>query len=285
MDNFITLTSDASLDLFPDNRIGAFRLKLPHPIVVDHTKFQIGLYSVNFPNKLPNVVDGRFKVRAIADSRETTIVGPNGESVTMIQGRGHVETKEREIASGYYSSPQQLIDCINEQIYTTQFRDENLQFCDPSTEFVKFEYDQTTEKASLVRNGGPDCDIRIQLSTDLFIKLGFGLTESERRFIRAPLTAPHTVDLGAGHNSIFLYTDIVKKNRIVGGQITDLLAVIPIIGGHNTNCHHAPNVIEYRDLRYDKIEEINIVLAGDTGEILPFQSGKVILTLHIREKF
>ena len=285
MDNFITLTSDASLDLFPDNRIGSFRVKLPHPIVVDHTKFQIGLYSVNFPNKLPNVVDGRIKIRAIASPSETTIVGPNGESITVLSGPGTVEAKEREISTGYYRTPQELIRSINEQIFTTQFRDPGLRFCNLSSGIIRFEYDQISEKTSLVRNGDPKCDIRIQLSADLYIKLGFGLTKRDRAFIRAPITSPHTTDLEAGHNSIFLYTHIVKKNRIVGDQITDLLAVIPIVGSHNSNCNHAPNIIEYRDLRYDKVEEVHITLAGDDGKILPFQSGKVILTLHIREKF
>ena len=63
MDNYITLTSDGSLNLFPANRIGAFRSKLPHPIAVDRTKCEIGLHSITFPNKLPNIVNGFFRLR------------------------------------------------------------------------------------------------------------------------------------------------------------------------------------------------------------------------------
>ena len=127
--------------------------------------------------------------------------------------------------------------------------------------------------------------VDVKLCDELFIKLGFGLTEIYNKSQHLPTTARHTVDLEVGHSSVFVYSDLVEKNRIVGGQITELLTVIPLSGPHNSNCHYAPLNIEYRSMRFDRLEEIRIDLVGDTGKVLPFLSGKCILTLHIREKY
>ena len=296
MDNFITLTSDASLELFPSNRIGSFRSKLPHPIFVDRTKCEIGLYSVSFPNKLPTIVDGRFKIRGVVrGTGPSMIFRPAGEGEEAGGGvireifssaRPSIETRECSIPAGYYQSPQDLILKLNQAIFATRFREPSHQGCDLGSGVVKFEYDETTEKVSLVASDGISCEVRLQLSTDLYIKLGFGLAATNRsKFVRVPSVAPHPVDLEVGYNQIFIYSDIVEKNRIVGGQITDLLAAVPLLGEHNSTGHYAPKIIEYRAMRFDKIEEINIDLVGDDGNVLRFLSGKVILTLHIRERF
>ena len=138
---------------------------------------------------------------------------------------------------------------------------------DLSTEFVKFTYDETTEKITLSQNGGPPgLTIRFQLSKDLYIKLGFGLTADQRVWVRTNTTAEFTADLDVGHSSIFIYSDILSKNRVVGNEISDLLAVIPFVGKHNTISHFSPKIIEYRDVRFGVIDEILISLRGDISK-------------------
>ena len=292
MDSFITLASDANLELFPENRIGSFRTRLSHPITIDRTKCRVGLHSITFPNSLPNIADGRFQIRAYniggVVHRDT---GDDGVTVETRPTRRHIETRFREISPGFYKSPRDIVDSLNAKIRATRFRSEELRHYHNEFEgsLIEFSYDSHTEKISLMfpHEGeiGGWFSFDIKLSPELFVKLGFGLFEEERRTLRAPSVAEHTIYLNAGLSSIFVYCDIVEKNRLIGTQITDLLCVVPLVGSHNKNCHYQPSNVEYRNLRYDVLEEISIFLVGVTGEVLPFLSGKVVLTIHIKEIF
>ena len=287
MDNYITLTSDGSLNLFPANRIGAFRSKLPHPIAVDRTKCEIGLHSITFPNKLPNIVNGFFKLRVFKKRvpYETTV---NGLIVEFDDGaRDLLESAGLNIATGFYSSPSDLVVALNKQIQELNFEDEDLNLKHIQSDFgiVRFTYSEQTELITIEPMSSEIYEVQLKLSEELFIKLGMGLDVNEGRIIKVPKTAKHIVDLDVGHASVFVYSDLVEKNRIVGGQITELLAVVPLTCDHNKFCHYAPVNVEYRSIRYDLIDEIQINLLGDTGQVLPFMAGKTVITLHIKDKF
>ena len=46
---YLTLPSNASLDVFPDNKTTEYRVKLPQPIELDGN-WEVGLYSISNPN-------------------------------------------------------------------------------------------------------------------------------------------------------------------------------------------------------------------------------------------
>ena len=148
-----------------------------------------------------------------------------------------------------------------------------------------FEYNRTTDIVSCVVREGAPYRVRIILSKELFVKLGFGLSHDRSRSIYPPETAPHTADLDLGKNAIFVYSDILELNRLVGNKMLPLLAIVPYKGERGKVVNYEPYSVEYCDLRYDSFDEIKIDLVGDTGEILKFLSGKVFVTLHIKDKF
>ena len=77
----------------------------------------------------------------------------------------------------------------------------------------------------------------------------------------------------------------MEPNRIVGHRLVPLLAIAPIKGQHGQQCYYEPRYIEYCTPRYDVIDEILIELTGDEGQVLQFTSGKVYVTLHIKDRF
>ena len=97
--------------------------------------------------------------------------------------------------------------------------------------------------------------------------------------------ATQVADLELGNNAVFCYTDIIKPSRVIGNRITSLLAILPFEGRHNEMTHYSPYNIEYCPLAFDSFDEISIDLVNDFGEILKFQSGKVILTLYVKNKY
>ena len=294
MDGFITLVSDSSVEFFQGNRIGNFRTKLPHPIHVDRNKCEIGLHNITFPNTLPNVEDGSFKIRAYITTLINNPPGPNGEVVDSIPQRELVETRECSIPPGFYKSPQDIVALMNEQIRGMRYRNEDVRRLHKhyGGNLINFSYDEHTEKMSIIHSQEARDDelyswyaFDVKLSADLFVKLGWGLTEDSRQVLRTPSQAEHTVDLEMGHSCMFVYCDVIEKNRIVGREVADLLSTVPLLGEHNTRSYYEPSNIEYRKCRYETLDEIQISLLGDTGQVLPFLSGKVVLNLHIRQKY
>ena len=94
--DYITLTSDSSMDIFPDNTIGQFRVKLPKKISLDRRRHQIGLKYISFPHKTQNIKDGEIHVKFYSSGRE-----------------GWPLTFKTHVPSGYYKGPVSLVNAIN----------------------------------------------------------------------------------------------------------------------------------------------------------------------------
>lgn len=279
----ITLSSDSSFDVFPDNRIGSFRCKLPQELNLDRQRHKVGMAYVSWPHKLANIEDGAFKIRATQTST-TRSPGGSGGVVTHITGTRTSDTINRKIPTGYYGSAQEVVDALNSAIMKSRFRDSDFSHIDLSSNIIRFDYDATSDIVSFNAADEIPSELRIQLSPELFVKLGFGISDQGSRWIRPPDIAPHTADLDLGKNAIFIYCDILEPTRIMGNKVLPLLSIVPWQGEHGKTSHHEPRSIEYCDLRYDNIDEIQIDLRGDTGRILKFLSGKVFVTLDIKDK-
>ena len=284
------MVSDASASIFPNNRIGSFRVKLPKKLELDRQRHQIGLSFISWPNKLQNISDGTFRIRGILPNATEEVMSHDGALITAITRHGETETRPAAIQAGYYKSPKGVIDAINNQIIANRFRTPEFRHNPTCAKFSELKYDTTSELVSFKPTShespiASPCTVSLKLSGELYTKLGFGLTLSDSSWIRTDTVAPHTADLTLGKNAIFCFCDVIEENRILGNIIGPLLAVVPFQGIHGQTTYFEPKSIEYCDLRYDSITEIKIDLVDDTGQILKFTSGKVIITLHIKDKF
>ena len=288
---YFTLMSDSSRKIFPNNRIGNFKVKLPHKYQYDRHKFEIGLSFISYPNNLYNIVDGRFKVR-ITMPYESTLARTGNRDYREVF-RENTAAIKLGIESGFYGSIGEVLDAINTQLANARFK-----FSDPETasynaysKYTHFVYDHFTEKVQFKYQpvyALPEGDqpiIQIRFSNELGAKLGFALGEFGPNWVDIDEIGHHTSDLNLGRSAIFVYCDILEAGRVVGNTITKLLSVIPVIGSHGSTAYFQPNFIEYCNLAYDSFDEIEISLRNDRGEILQFNSGKVCLTIHIKEKF
>ena len=98
MAGHITLASDSSHDIFPDNKIGSFRVKLPRKIFVDRKRHQIGLKYISFPQKSHNVEDGTISI-VFYDDTDNWAEPP-------IQFDIQIET-------GHYKGPKDIIQALD----------------------------------------------------------------------------------------------------------------------------------------------------------------------------
>ena len=253
---------------------------------------------------MANVEDGSFRVKFIVDrARGPVVIDEDGARRYGDLGLGddvmteedflnteisHTESYNRSIPTGYYGSPQDVVDELNagiDKAIARAARNDNFAHLTLEQGFVFFHYDRTTDIVTCGSRENAPCRVRINLSSELFVKLGFGLSHDRVTSVSPPDRASHTADLDLGKNAIFVYSDILELNRLVGNKMLPLLAIVPYRGEHGKIMSHEPYSVEYCDPRYDSFDEIKIDLVGDTGEVLKFLSGKVFVTLHIKDKF
>ena len=92
-------------------------------------------------------------------------------------------------------------------------------------------------------------------------------------------TGDRVVDLQRGFYSLFVYCDIVE-DVVVGDVKAPLLRTVNIDGKDMVSrIYHTVQYVSMQRCQFDTIE-INI--RDDTGRRVPFQRGKVIVTLHFR---
>ena len=277
---YISLLSGASLSLFPENTLSSFRVKLPQPIQLKRDRFQLGLSSIEWPHRFNNVRFGRFKVELKPFPSVSDELPPGGSTGGGVPQR---EVARFEIGLGHYKTVEYLIAVINEKIKNLTFRRAGNQNVLNGTQHCQFIYDDTSGQVRFECAPDTPANLNIILPEALYTKLGFTVGNVGNTRVKHGDIGEFTVDLNAGVNGLFVYCDVIE-NRAVGDVIAPLLKIVPIQGSYGDIIHYEPTRVEYCDIRYDHLDEIKIDIRSDTGELVPFLSGKVMITLHIKRR-
>ena len=266
---YITLPSDASMDLFPDNTISAFTVKLPSELVVDRTRDVVGLASIEWPHTFQNATFGNLKIYLLPNESS----GPPREKKV---------SATFNLVDGYYATSKELVTEINRALRYVHFTgyDHVLN----GAQHCYLQYNERAETVAFVTEANSPAQFRLKMSWQLYATLGFALRRQGEPVIKTGEVAEYVVDLNAGFNSLYVYCDLVENSRIVGSKLTSVLRVLPIDGKHGEIRYYEPRHIEYLPLRYDRISEIRIELRTDTGELIHFKSGKTVVGLRIKSK-
>lgn len=102
MDQYITLISNASMDLFPDNKLSSFRTRLPYVHDFSIGKWAVALTEITYTKSWFNIGPGHHVTPAFMN---------DGAVVSSMKSA--FKTK---IQPGYYAKPHDLVDHINDVI-------------------------------------------------------------------------------------------------------------------------------------------------------------------------
>ena len=89
------------------------------------------------------------------------------------------------------------------------------------------------------------------------------------------------VDLRRGFESLYVYSSIVEP-RIVGDKIAPLLRIVPITGRHGEMVTTRFDHVQYIPVLSREFGSVETEIRDDTGRPVPFERGKVTVTLHFR---
>ena len=113
----------------------------------------------------------------------------------------------------------------------------------------------------------------------------FGVEHKAERLVinNSKIIAPHRMDLTRGLHSFFVYCDIVE-HQLVGDANVPLLRSLAVKGNIGDVVDHAFDNVHYMGLSRSTFQELHIHITDDTGKEVPFDSGRVIVKLHFRQK-
>ena len=95
--------------------------------------------------------------------------------------------------------------------------------------------------------------------------------------------APYVSDVHKGHHSLYLYCPLIEP-RTVGDAQVPLLRIVPVAGRDGEMMTRAFDPIQYCPLAQRRFQDIQIDIRDDTGKVVPFERGRVVVTLHCRKK-
>ena len=149
----IDLSSNASLDCYPDNTLASIRTSLSAPLEIDDNQWTVSFSGITCPKKFFNIVEGKFD---------------------YINGKLGIYLSNCRVPKGVYNSVFELIDGMEKGIYAS--RGQESIFDKSKKDFQFFPSKELTSKGVVVLCEGKDCVHLTNVSDDL--RYIFGLEKS-----------------------------------------------------------------------------------------------------------
>ena len=240
---YLVLPSNASMGTHPNNTLAQYITNLPRCISLSGD-WECGPTEIHYPHDWYNIRNARL----------------------VVEQAGKLEM-DVYFEDGYYGSAKTLVRALNDGVKGGS---------------VKFSYNPVTQKVCVHMKG----DTTFMLFGDLADILGFGMgtgfasrtTVTDRKTLTQ---GDSIVDLRRGFESLYVYSSIVEP-RIVGDKIAPLLRIVPITGRHGEMVTARFDHVQYIPVLSREFGSIETEIRDDTGRPVPFERGKVTVTLHFR---
>ena len=241
---YLHLPSNASLDKFPNNTLTEYRVGLPQTVSLTGD-WEVALTEIHYPHSWNNV-QGNFENRFYLRNQE---LDDMWEPLIVPQG--------------HYSSVAGVITKINEVVSANnRFKDE-----------VQLSLDTLNRKVT----------VHLQNKVEVYFSdIGQMLGFLPKEVISKTSTAEKEADLDHGFHDLYVYCDIIQP-QYVGDALVPLLRILPVEGKDGERISKSFIRPQYLPVSRKQFESIEVNIKRDTGETVPFEFGRVLLTLHFRQ--
>ena len=213
-DFYITLPSNASMDVYPNNAISHFTTRLRNPLELSKG-WEVALVEATVPTRWANIgTDEWMRIQVPVYTR--TDDKPIRTSKRWLK---------RPIDGEFYESAEGIIDLLNRYIHFILEKVEKSRIGTeaeinlPRREYLKYHKETSTVSFDLA--------FQLQFTTNLALLLGYG--SGDKKWVTIPRGPNNRMtDLSRGWTNIFVYTDVVEY-QIVGDTLAPLIRVIPMI--------------------------------------------------------
>ena len=267
MSFYLTLPSNSSMTFHPENTLTHYFTQLPKTIQLDG-EWEVGLAEIQFPHTWNNVTK------------------PLGMMVTGEIYETHrlpdqVTAKDRYAIARRLSSIHNLPPPIYIEIPPGFYTLETM------TEVVMRGLREAQEHAVKVYYNTPQKTVTIHVPENKTLYLDRELQSLwyiPTHVFQGTENSTHPIDLNQGLHGLYVYTNVVE-HQVVGDVMVPLLRIVPIdhtLSG--TTLSHSYQRIFYLSTNGKQFSSVEIDIKDDTGQSIPFQVGKVNVTLHFRKR-
>ena len=269
-DFYMTLPSNASMKMHPDNTLTHYVTELPHCVDLVG-EWECGLTEMQYSHTWYNVTeDDVWLFLEEADAPDIN--------------------RRSRLSCGYYDDPLTLLYHVNNALYS--LRTEKVR--------AQMSYSSVTQKMTLHMTENTIFTIPYHSSTTSM--LGFhkivasgtkmdatsassldSVSRTSDSSYPFHFEAPNVMDLTQGFNTLYVYTDVVES-CIVGDTLAPLLRSIPISGRHGDRVSERFTNVHYIPLLRSNFHSIEVDIRDDMGRRVPFEYGRVTVTLHFRRR-
>lgn len=265
MSQDIVLVSNASMDIFPDNKLSDFRVRLPQPIVLD-PGYRVALTRISFTKSYFNFEAGYGHV----------ILSETGQDYVPLEADAKKCNLRLRLIPGYYT-PETLIDMINIQIK----RRIKIQGTNEGGIKIKDDLEYELTNGFLVtRHGTLDVGgkgtIRWSLKFDEATQKILGINDPNS-------TRP--VFVNQGFTDLYVYSDLVYPS-VVGDTTCELLTILDgqTERPYGSHCCEVWDDPWFHKLAKTTFSEIRVYIRSDTGKAPKFRFGRVCLRLSFKRE-
>ena len=245
---YMTLPSNSSMQYYPTNKTCKFTTKLHTPLSLN-ADYEVALAEIQFQCMWYNVRE---------HNKTLTLFNKN------VDGDGIPSLQKIHLSCGYYYSGEELVDMINASMDIT------------ARQKVGFFYKRSSRKVYVQLRE----DTGVLIPCNLAMMLGF---EGECH-LNESTESPMPVDPHMDFHTFYVYSDILQFQTVGEASVPLLrtVAITPTKEQYNiVNTYISPH---YVPLKLYHFETIDIIITTETGEVVPFERGKLIVKLHFRER-
>ena len=127
--------------------------------------------------------------------------------------------------------------------------------------------------------------VKVRIKSNFHLLFGDGLAAvlgfDEDTPISKTTINPHVASLAAGFHSLYVYSDVVDA-QVVGDAMVPLLRIVNVKGVDGQTITKTFENPFYLPLSRKFINRIQCNIKDDTNHLVPFESGKLIVTLHFK---
>lgn len=262
----ITLPSNASMALYPENKPQLYRTELATPLTLSG-KWEVAIVDIQIPHKWLTIQqDQTFEVYV--------------RVVPYVDGRYSEDLRypfEVVLSRGYYKDIQALLNFMCREITRVITSTSWISI----TGKVSASYDSNYDRVEFSYEGNCQA-IWLGLSEVPVLTRILGISSNRAfRTILIPFSSDGP-SINDTISSIFIYSDIVK-HQLVGDSSAQLIGICPIKGHHNELIYWAFNPILYRPVCKGYIKDIEMQLCSSDGNLIPIIQGNTIVRLHFRK--
>ena len=252
----LTLPSNASMDLFPQNTCQDFTTQLSSELILSGN-FEVALKRLQYPYNWSGLQGDDCKVKLSWKTKNFTILQERKEEI--------------KIPEAEYDTVTALVDALKKALSQTK-----------DTHFKEINLELRGSRLWITLKSG----VRIEFSERVRIILGFVENpgwKSEPKEISHQFVNDYDVDIRGGRHTLFVYSDIVEHS-IVGDSVQPILGTAALRAEPGEIVVYEPQILDWTPLRSNQFQTIRIYIRDEVGEKIPFRGGRVIVTLHLRKR-